>query len=113
MRPNAVVRGLVPCRVMSITVGSVRVLCSRALDVYQAMTQLPGLHPDSTLYRTIINALSACAAPKMVLQVALLMAQQVSRQCMPCTVLVLAGTQPTGALYKSCIDNPKLFGFKW
>jgi len=42
------------------------------------MTQLPGLHPDSALYRTIIGTFSACAAPKMVLQVALIMAQQVS-----------------------------------
>jgi hypothetical protein len=42
------------------------------------MSQLPGLHPDSALYRTIINAFSACAAPKMVLQVAMHMTQQVS-----------------------------------
>jgi hypothetical protein len=41
------------------------------------MTQLPGVHPDSSLYRTIISTFHACGAPDMVLQVALIMAQQV------------------------------------
>lgn len=49
----------------------------RALDVYGMMTHLPGVHPDSTLYRTIISTFRACGAPEMVLQVALIMAQQV------------------------------------
>lgn len=51
--------------------------CCRALDVYGLMTQLPGVHPDSSLYRTIISTFHACGAPDMVLQVALIMAQQV------------------------------------
>jgi hypothetical protein len=53
------------------------VAACRVLDVYGMMTQLPGVHPDSTLYRTIISTFQACGAPDMVLQVALIMAQQV------------------------------------
>jgi hypothetical protein len=45
--------------------------------MYSLMVKLPGLHPDSALYRTIIGTFSACAAPKVVLQMALIMAQQV------------------------------------
>lgn len=51
----------------------------RALEVYGMMAQLPGLHPDSALYRTIISTFNACSAPKTVLQVALIMAQEVRR----------------------------------
>lgn len=42
------------------------------------MTALPGLHPDSSLYRTILSTFAAACAPKMVLQVAVIMVQQVS-----------------------------------
>jgi hypothetical protein len=45
------------------------------------MSQLPGLHPDSVLYRTIVNTFSACLATKMVLDVVLLMREQVRPEC--------------------------------
>jgi hypothetical protein len=45
------------------------------------MSQLPGLHPDSVLYRTIVNTFSACLATKMVLDVVLLMREQVGPAC--------------------------------
>lgn len=54
------------------------VVC-RARQVFNLMSQLPGLHPDSVLYRTIVNTFSACLANKMVLDVVLLMREQVGK----------------------------------